>query len=224
MANARVFGAVALAAVLAAGLTGGAAFGQAAEQPAKADKAEMAADKAMDGADAKEKMADGKMADGKTADDKMAMEKAPAAKPAMSFVAGELAVLRRLAERRKALDRREASIVERERLAEAMEEKLAAQAEELKKLQAALAEQEERINAAKAMETDEKKARLENLAKAYKTMKPRDAARLFNDLDMELLTSIASQISPRVLAPVLARMNPERARELTRALQEGGAG
>lgn len=156
---------------------------------------------------------------------KAKMSPTPMAKaaPQMRFDAGELAVLRRLADRRRALEAREARIVERERLARALEHKLAQQAKELRRLRAALAEQEARAEIAQKTGADEKTERLKRLAKAYKAMKPKDAARLFNDLDMELLTGIAGQISPRVLAPVLAKMHPERARELTRALQENGA-
>lgn len=143
-----------------------------------------------------------------------------AAAPLFSFERGELALLRKLAMRRKELEDREARLVERERLAAAMEAKIASQAEELKRLKAELAEQEARIGAVDDAMSEGELERVRELAKAYKAMKPKDAARLFNELDMDLLTAIAREISPRVLAPVLAKMEPKRARELTEALRQ----
>jgi len=140
--------------------------------------------------------------------------------PLFSFERGELALLRKLAMRRKELEDREARLVERERLAAAMEAKIAAQADELKRLKSELEKQEARFEAIDDAKSEGEQERVRELAKAYKAMKPKDAARLFNDLDMELLTAIAREISPRVLAPVLAKMEPKRARELTEALRQ----
>ncbi|MEQ9123094.1 MAG: hypothetical protein RIM80_11075, partial [Alphaproteobacteria bacterium] len=80
--------------------------------------------------------------------------------------------------------------------------------------------QEARFEAIDDAKSEGEQERVRELAKAYKAMKPKDAARLFNDLDMDLLTAIAREISPRVLAPVLAKMEPKRARELTEALRQ----
>jgi len=140
--------------------------------------------------------------------------------PLFSFERGELALLRKLAMRRKELEDRESRLVERERLAAAMEAKIAAQADELKRLKTELAEQEARLGAVDDAKSEGELERVRELAKAYKAMKPKDAARLFNELDMDLLTAIAREISPRVLAPVLAKMEPKRARELTEALRQ----
>ena len=110
----------------------------------------------------------------------------PQARPLMSFDAGELALLRKLALRRQELDDREARLSERERLAEAFEAKLMAQTKELKRLQAALAEQEEKMAAVEAARQSVDSERVQSLAAAYKAMKPRDAARLFDKLDLDL--------------------------------------
>lgn len=143
------------------------------------------------------------------------------AMPLLSFSAGELSVLRRLAERRQALEEREARLLERERLAAAFEARLAEQAKELMRLKEQLAAVEAEISSAEKAKEDAEQARIKNLASAYKTMKARDAARLFDDMEMPLLKAIAREISPRVLAPVLAKMNPEKAQRLTAALRRG---
>jgi flagellar motility protein MotE (MotC chaperone) len=49
----------------------------------------------------------------------------------------------------------------------------------------------------------------------YETMKPKDAANIFNALDIEVLLRVAKTMSPRKMAPILAEMDPSRAQELT---------
>ena len=49
----------------------------------------------------------------------------------------------------------------------------------------------------------------------YETMKPKDAANIFNALDVEVLLRVAKMMSPRKMAPILAEMNTARAQELT---------
>ena len=51
-------------------------------------------------------------------------------------------------------------------------------------------------------------------------MKPKDAARIFDTLDLDVLVSVMSQMSERKLSPILASMNPERARTITIMLAE----
>lgn len=142
------------------------------------------------------------------------------ATPLLGMTGGELGVLRRLAERRNALSAREAKLAERETFVAAMEVKLAEQAADLKRLRAELAEQEAAIAGAAAAKDEAAEARIQSLAKAYKTMKPKDAARLFNELEDGLLIGIAREMSPRALAPIMSRMKPDKARALTQALTE----
>ena len=154
--------------------------------------------------------------------DKAEPETAELKKPAkarFSLNAGELTVLKQLAERRRQIDEREARLVERERVAAVMETRLADQAKEMKRLQAVLAKQSAEIEAAKQADMGADKARLTKLAKAYKAMKPKDAARLFEAMDMAMLAPIAREISARSLAPVLSRMSAEKANELGRLLR-----
>jgi len=54
-------------------------------------------------------------------------------------------------------------------------------------------------------------------------MKPKDAARIFEELEMGTLLEVAERMKERKLAPVMAELGPERAREMTvelRALRE----
>ena len=56
---------------------------------------------------------------------------------------------------------------------------------------------------------------MKSLVKIYENMKPKDAARIFEELDMDTLLSVAERMGERKLAPVMAKMNPIKAREVT---------
>ena len=51
-------------------------------------------------------------------------------------------------------------------------------------------------------------------------MKPKDAAKIFEELEMTTLLEVAERMKERKLAPVMAKMNPERAREITVELRD----
>lgn len=69
-------------------------------------------------------------------------------------------------------------------------------------------------------QSDEEKARIESLVKIYEGMKPKDAARIFNTLDMDVLLSVVGRMSERKSAPIIASMDPARARSLTIELMD----
>ena len=46
-------------------------------------------------------------------------------------------------------------------------------------------------------------------------MKPKDAARIFDRLDMNVLTGLVSQMKPRVMSAILAAMTSAAAERLT---------
>ena len=49
----------------------------------------------------------------------------------------------------------------------------------------------------------------------YESMKPKDAAKVFDRLEMAVLYDIASQIAPRKMSDILGLMAPEAAERLT---------
>ncbi|HTJ57623.1 MAG TPA: hypothetical protein VL418_08695, partial [Devosiaceae bacterium] len=56
------------------------------------------------------------------------------------------------------------------------------------------------------------------IVKLYDTMKPQDAAGIFDGLDMNVLVHVAKAMDPRKMSPILAKMNPQKAQELTTEL------
>jgi flagellar motility protein MotE (MotC chaperone) len=64
----------------------------------------------------------------------------------------------------------------------------------------------------------QEKARLERLVLLYQTMKPAEAANVLNGMDTPLVVDIFLLMRERNAAPILANMDPQKAREVTDAL------
>ncbi len=65
---------------------------------------------------------------------------------------------------------------------------------------------------------------MRNLVLMYETMKPKDAARVFDRLAHDVLVPVVLQMNPRKMAEVLAVMSPEAAEKLTVALAQRARG
>jgi flagellar motility protein MotE (MotC chaperone) len=126
---------------------------------------------------------------------------------------GERTVLLELRQRRQELDRRELALNARESVLAAAEQKLSARVEELSALQKKL----EALEAAREQRED---AGWQGLVKLYQDMKPRDAATIFNDLDMQVLLAVLDRMKEAKAALIMAAMNPDKAREVTARLAE----
>ena len=70
-----------------------------------------------------------------------------------------------------------------------------------------------RVEAAK---TDD----LNRLIEFYKNMKPTDAARIMDDLDIETTIMILGEMNPRIAAPIMAKISPVRARAVSKIILE----
>lgn len=60
--------------------------------------------------------------------------------------------------------------------------------------------------------------RLSGLVKMYQSMRPKDAARIFERLDLNVQVDVASRMRERAMALVMAEMDPKAASRLTMAL------
>ena len=94
--------------------------------------------------------------------------------------AAERAVLERLQERRHELDQRARELDVREGLVSAAEKRLEAKVIELKEIEA-------RITAATGKKDEEAAARVKSLVVMYENMKAKDAAKIFDRLDMRIV-------------------------------------
>ncbi len=128
----------------------------------------------------------------------------------------ERALLERLGERREEIQQKSREIEMRERLLENAERKLEARLNELKAL-------ETKASPA-ARQAESEAAGLRNLVTMYETMKPKDAARVFDRLSHDVLVPVVLQMNPRKMAEILAVMSPEAAEKLTVALAQRARG
>jgi flagellar motility protein MotE (MotC chaperone) len=142
-------------------------------------------------------------------DTKVSGEKPGEAKPVTGQeLIGEIDILQKLGERRKKLEELERQLNMREDLLKASEDRIGRRIDEMKKI-------EDKIgDAAKAKEAA-KKQELADLVKMYESMKPKDAARVFDKLEIGLLGDIARQMNPKKLGDVVSKMLPEQAERLT---------
>ena len=121
---------------------------------------------------------------------------------------GERAVLERLQDRREALDSRSRDLEMRESLLKAAEKRLEAKVTELKDL-------ETRVNNAMGNRDKAEVERFKSIVSMYENMKSKDAARIFDRLDLKILVDVATQMNSRKMSEVLAQMSSESAERLT---------
>jgi len=122
-------------------------------------------------------------------------------------------VLLELRQRRQDLDERDAALAARESVLAAAEQKLSARVAELQALQKTL----EALETARKQRED---VSWQGLVKLYEAMKPREAATIFNDLEMPVLLQVVDRMKEAKAAPVLAAMQPDKARDLTAKLAQ----
>lgn len=125
--------------------------------------------------------------------------------------AAERQLLEDLRARRLALEEREQVLVARESVLAATEARLGARVQELAAMQA-------RLEALDRAAREREDSNWANLVRIYENMRPRDAARIFDDLDMPVLIEVVARMKQRSVAPILAGMQPDRAQRVTTEL------
>ncbi|MHC2333335.1 MotE family protein [Bradyrhizobium sp. USDA 4454] len=131
--------------------------------------------------------------------------------------ASERAILERLQARRQELEQRAREVDIREGLLKAAEKRIEAKVEEVKANDA-------KANADAAAKAEAEAARFKGIVTMYENMKPKDAAKVFDRLEMGVLYQIASQIQPRKMSDILGLMQPEAAERLTVELARRAGG
>lgn len=129
----------------------------------------------------------------------------------------ERAILERLQARRQELETRAREVEIRESLLKAAEKRIEAKVEEAKANDA-------KANADAASKAEADAARFKGIVTMYENMKPKDAAKVFDRLEMTVLYQIASQIQPRKMSDILGLMQPEAAERLTVELARRAGG
>lgn len=138
---------------------------------------------------------------------------APAAgiTPGKTFTQSEIAILQELAERREALDLRSKEIDKKAVQLKVTEE-------EISKKLAQLQNYEKKLRDLMREYTAKEKEKINALVKVYSTMKPKDAARIFNTLDLEITTALVREMKPSTSSAIISQMDAAKAKEITDAL------
>ena len=120
----------------------------------------------------------------------------------------EQQLLERLTARRTELQAYEQDLALRASIVDAAEKRIEERTATLEALEAQISTL---VDQREQMETGQ----FAGIVAMYETMKPKDAANIFNNLEMEVLLRVAKTMSPRKMAPILAEMDATRAQELT---------
>ncbi|MGF1455562.1 MAG: MotE family protein [Alphaproteobacteria bacterium] len=120
----------------------------------------------------------------------------------------EVRVLESLSERRTQIDAREKELALKMTLLEATEKRVQQRIDDLKVM-------EGRIEALLEQRDEQAEAQIASLVKVYENMKAKDAARIFENLESNILLSVAGRMREQKIAAILAQMRPESAQALT---------
>jgi len=145
---------------------------------------------------------------------------APAAAPAAGGDAAtegrtqtEMDVLEKLRERRGMLDARERDIERREEMLRAAESQIDRKVAEMKTLQSTIEGLLRQYN-------DQEDNKMRSLVKIYENMKPKEAAKIFEQLDMSILLEVVERMKEQKVAPIMAEMDPMKAKGVTAELAQ----
>jgi flagellar motility protein MotE (MotC chaperone) len=125
----------------------------------------------------------------------------------------EIGVLQQLADRRAELDKRAAELNERDVLMQAAEKRINEKIAKLEELKTA-------IDAGVKTKDDKEDARVQSLAHMYEQMKPQEAARIIDQLDIPIILTLFDHMREQKASPILAGMDPAKAKAVTLALTD----
>lgn len=128
--------------------------------------------------------------------------------PKTSFTQSEIQILQELAERREALDIRSREIDRK-----AIQLKVAE--DEINKKLVQLQEYEQKLKKLINDFDEKEKQKIDSLVKLYSTMKPKDAARIFDTLDIDITVALLKRMKPSSSASILSMMKAEKAKAVT---------
>lgn len=120
-------------------------------------------------------------------------------------------LVKRYAERRADLDKRTKDVEMKEALLAATEKRVEQKVQEMEKIRA-------EIQQMMKSGEDKQNAQIDALVTIYEKMKPKEAARIFDEMDLPQLLEVVPRMKDTKSALVLAAMNPVKAKELTTAL------
>lgn len=128
-----------------------------------------------------------------------------------TFSDSEIALLQELAERREALEVKSQEIDKRAVQLKVAEEEIDKKIKQLK-------EYEQRLGKLINQYSDKEQENINSLVKLYSSMKPKDAARIFNTMNLDISTAILKGMKPSASSAILSQMDSEKAQAITAEL------
>lgn len=122
-------------------------------------------------------------------------------------------LLKHYADRRAELEKAAKDVAMREALLSAAEKRIEQKLKEMEKVR-------NEIQSLLKMGDERQSQQLDSLVKIYETMKPKEAARIFEELELPVLLDVIQKMKETKTAPILAAMDPVKAKEVTSALVE----
>ncbi|MBQ8660754.1 MAG: hypothetical protein IJ482_00305 [Alphaproteobacteria bacterium] len=132
-------------------------------------------------------------------------------KGSSAFTQSEIMILQELAERREALDLRAQEIDKRAIQLKVTEDEIE---RKLRQLQ----DYEQRLNKLINEYTQKEQANIDSLVRLYSSMKPKDAARIFNSLDMSITVALLKGMKASASSAILSQMDSAKAQAVTSEL------
>ncbi|MBN2751686.1 MAG: hypothetical protein JXQ84_03160 [Rhodospirillaceae bacterium] len=129
----------------------------------------------------------------------------------VGFTQSEIDVLQSLAARREAIEQRERELDQRLAVLSAAEGQIDAKIQKLREIQGTIEGLIEKHD-------DQEGKKIESLVRIYQAMKPKDAARIFEQMEMPILVRVFKGMKDRSSAAILAQMSPDRANAVTTEL------
>ncbi|MCL2673086.1 MAG: hypothetical protein FWF01_01705 [Alphaproteobacteria bacterium] len=120
----------------------------------------------------------------------------------------EAEIVERMARRRSEIDAQSRDIDARQEVLRAAEVQIDAKITKLQELEA-------HLKTLMNLYDEKENNRINSLVRIYGNMRPKDAARILDDLEMPVLLAIFERMNENRSAPIMAAMNQERARALT---------
>lgn len=120
----------------------------------------------------------------------------------------EFELLQELRGRREALDKREQEIDLQRTILKAQEKQIEKKISRLASLEATIRDLVDTYS-------DQEDERLKDLVQIYESMKAKDAAEIFNQLDLDTQIDLATRIIPRKMSAIISEMDPQKAKTLT---------
>lgn len=127
------------------------------------------------------------------------------------FSNSELAILQELAERREALDIKSQELDKRAVQLKVTEDEIDRKLKQLK-------EYEQKLGKLINQYSEKERENINSLVKLYSSMKPKDAARIFNTMNLDISTAILKGMKPSASSAILSQMDSEKAQAITAEL------